>query len=60
MPLPLAVLAHPRLVERRPVEVAGGEQELLILHVGNRRIWGVTASIVVNLLARLGLGTPAG
>ncbi len=54
--LPLTVLAQPRLVERRPV-VAGGEPtEILILHVGRHRIWGVTAEIVVNLLARLGMG----
>lgn len=53
--VPLTVLAAPRLVERRPV-VAGGEPtEILILHVGRHRIWGVTAEIVVNLLARLGM-----
>lgn len=58
VPLPLAVLARPQLVERRPVELAGETQEILILHVGRHRIWGVTAAIVVNLLARLGFGSP--
>jgi len=63
--LPLTVLAHPRLVERRPVRVGGveeegEEQEIVILHVGRHRIWGVTAAIVLNLLARLGFGSPAG
>lgn len=63
VPMPLTVLARPQLVERRPVMVAGEESEILILHVGRHRIWGVTASIVVNLLDRLGmasLGAEAG
>jgi hypothetical protein len=58
VPVPLAVLARPQLVERRPVEMAGEPREILILHVGRHRIWGVTAAIVVNLLARLGFGSP--
>ncbi len=60
VPLPLATLAHPQLVERRPVEVAGEPQEILVLHAGRHHVWGVTAAIVVNLLARLGMGVPGG
>ena len=52
--LPLSALAQPQLVERRPVEVAGRASEIVILHVGRRRIWGVTARVILNLLARLG------
>jgi len=53
--LPLTVLANPRLVERRPVVAGGQPTEILILHVGGHRIWGVTAEVIVNLLARLGM-----
>jgi len=53
--LPLVALAQPKLLERRPVEAAGGQREITILHVGKRRIWGVTADVVLNLLARLGM-----
>lgn len=55
VPLPLSALADPRMVERRAVEVQGQPQEIVILHVGKRRIWGVTAAVIANLLVRLGL-----
>jgi ADP-ribose pyrophosphatase YjhB (NUDIX family) len=53
--LPLVALAQPTLLERRPVEAPGGRREITILHVGKRHIWGVTADVVLNLLARLGM-----
>jgi ADP-ribose pyrophosphatase YjhB (NUDIX family) len=56
--LPLSALAQPRLMERRPVEVGGQAAEIVILHVGKRRIWGVTAEVVLNLLRRLGMTPP--
>ena len=31
------------------------ERVLRVYHVGNRRVWGLTALIVQNLLQRLGL-----
>ena len=58
VPLPLSVLAEPRMVERRPVEIEGRRGEITVLHVGQRRIWGVTASVIANLLVRLGLVEP--
>lgn len=58
VPLPLSVLAKPRMVERRPVEIDGRQGEITVLHVGQRRIWGVTAAIIANLLVRLGLVDP--
>lgn len=58
VPIPLSVLAKPRMVERRPVELDGREVEITVLHVGRRRIWGVTAAIIANLLVRLGLVEP--
>lgn len=59
VPLPLAALAAPQLVERRPVEVGGRASEIVILHVAGRRIWGVTAEVILNLLGRLGMGAAA-
>lgn len=58
VPLPLSVLAKPRMVERRPVEIDGRQGEITVLHVGQRRIWGITASVIANLLVRLGLVEP--
>lgn len=61
VPIPITALARPRLVEERPVRVGDREEEIVILHVGKRRIWGVTATLILNLLSRLGLGgSPAG
>lgn len=53
---PLLAFANPRMVEERAVEVDGVGRMLRIYHVGNRRIWGLTARILQNLLERLGLG----
>lgn len=51
--LPFSALSSPRLVEHREVEIEGRARELTVFHVGNRQIWGVTATILENLLARL-------
>ena len=32
-----------------------GAKELRVYHIGNRRIWGLTARILQNLMVRLGL-----
>jgi 8-oxo-dGTP pyrophosphatase MutT (NUDIX family) len=53
--LPVAAFANPRLVEEREVVINGQKRDLLIYHIGNRQIWGLTARILQNLLARLGL-----
>lgn len=53
--LPLDAVANPQLVERRQVLVNGHPHELTIFHVGGRQIWGATATILMNLLERLGL-----
>jgi 8-oxo-dGTP pyrophosphatase MutT (NUDIX family) len=58
--LPLLALTQPRAVEERPVRINGRERRLRVYHVGNRRVWGLTALILENLLHRLGLATPSG
>lgn len=54
-PLPLTAFANPRMVEEREVLLNGVPRNLLIYHVGNRQIWGLTARVLQNLLVRLGL-----
>jgi 8-oxo-dGTP pyrophosphatase MutT (NUDIX family) len=51
--LPLQAIANPRMIERRTVLVNGQSHALTVFHVGNRQIWGVTATILMNLLERL-------
>jgi 8-oxo-dGTP pyrophosphatase MutT (NUDIX family) len=53
--LPLTAFSNPRMVEERPVKINGVERLLLVYHIGNRQIWGLTARILQNLLVRLGL-----
>jgi 8-oxo-dGTP pyrophosphatase MutT (NUDIX family) len=53
--LPVAAFANPKLVEEREVVINGQKRNLLIYHVGNRQIWGLTARILQNLLVRIGL-----
>lgn len=55
--VPLSALANPRMAEERLVKIQGEEKVIRIYHVGNRRVWGLTARILQNLLARLGLET---
>lgn len=57
--VPLSALANPQLIEDQPVTLDGREHLLRIYHVGNRRVWGLTARILSNLLVRLGLEEPA-
>src|SRR6185295_12225372 len=53
--LPLSAFTNPRLVEERPVKINRTTRTLRIYHVGNRQIWGLTARVLQNLLARLGM-----
>jgi len=53
--LPLSAFTNPRMVEERPVKINGVERLLLVYHVGNRQIWGLTARVLQNLLVRLGM-----
>jgi 8-oxo-dGTP pyrophosphatase MutT (NUDIX family) len=53
--LPLSAFSNPKMVEERPVKINGVERLLLVYHIGNRQIWGLTARILQNLLVRLGL-----
>jgi 8-oxo-dGTP pyrophosphatase MutT (NUDIX family) len=57
--VPLLAFSDVRLVEERLVEFDGHERMLRIYHVGGRRIWGLTARIIQNLMERLGLAAPA-
>lgn len=53
--LPLTAFTNPKMVEERPVKINGVERLLLVYHIGNRQIWGLTARILQNLLVRLGM-----
>jgi len=53
--VPLSAFANPTMVEDRAVSINGVERTLRIYHVGRRRVWGLTARILQNLLIRLGL-----
>jgi 8-oxo-dGTP pyrophosphatase MutT (NUDIX family) len=53
--LPLTAFSNPRMVEERKVKINGVERLVLVYHIGNRQIWGLTARILQNLLVRLGL-----
>lgn len=53
--LPVSAFANPKLVEEREVLINGVKRLLLIYHIGNRQVWGLTARILQNLLVRLGL-----
>jgi 8-oxo-dGTP pyrophosphatase MutT (NUDIX family) len=53
--LPLSAFANPQLVEEQDVLINGVPRNLRVYHIGNRRIWGLTARILQNLLVRLGL-----
>ena len=57
--LPVAAFANPKLVEEREVLINGQKRDLLIYHIGNRQIWGLTARILQNLLVRIGLESEA-
>ncbi len=52
---PLAALANPRMIEEREVAINGQSRRLRIYHVGRFLVWGMTARILQNLLARLGV-----
>lgn len=53
--LPLTAFANPRMVEEQEVLINGVRRNILVYHIGNRRIWGLTARVLQNLLVRLGL-----
>lgn len=53
--VPLSAFANPKMVEERPVVFNGRERVLRIYHLGSRRVWGLTARILQNLLVRLGV-----
>ena len=57
---PILAFSNPRLVEGREVEIDGVRRMLRIYHVGSRQVWGLTARILQNLLARLGVEMPGG
>ena len=56
--VPLVEFANPRMVEDREVEINGRQRTLRIYHVGGRQVWGLTARILHNLMARLGFDVP--
>jgi 8-oxo-dGTP pyrophosphatase MutT (NUDIX family) len=55
--LPLLAFADLRVVEDRVVLLDGVERIIRVYHVGGRQIWGLTATVLRNLLQRLGLSS---
>lgn len=53
--VPLMAFADVRVAEDRVVTMDGVDRSFRIYHVGRHRVWGLTAAIVQNLMARLGL-----
>jgi NUDIX domain len=51
--VPLAAFGNPRLVEEFEEVTAGGVRRVRAYHLGSRRVWGVAAGIIEDLLARL-------
>ena len=58
--VPMSALANPQLAEDREVVINGKRRTIRIYHVGCHLIWGLTARIVQNLLARLGISGTLG
>jgi 8-oxo-dGTP pyrophosphatase MutT (NUDIX family) len=56
--VPVSALANPRMIEDREVLIDGTKRQIRLYHVGSRRVWGLTAQILQNLLIRLGLEIP--
>lgn len=56
--VPLVEFANPRMVEDRQVVINGKDRTLRIYHVAGRQVWGLTARILHNLMARLGFDVP--
>lgn len=58
--VPMSALASPQLAEDREVVINGKRRTIRIYHVGRHLIWGLTARILQNLLARLGIAGTLG
>ena len=54
-PVPISAFANPKMIEDRVVTLDGQQRQLRIFHIGGRQVWGLTARIIQNLLARLGI-----
>lgn len=55
--VPLLAFANVRMTEDREVTINGQTRTLRIHHVaGGRQVWGLTARLIQNLMARLGMG----
>lgn len=56
---PIGALARPEASEEREIVVDGKPRVLRVYRAGRHRVWGVTARIVENLIARLGFARAA-
>ena len=55
--VPLLAFSDVRMAEDREVTINGQTRMLRVYHVaGGRQVWGLTARLIQNLLARLGMG----
>lgn len=52
--VPLSAFINPHLVEDQAVSINGDLRIMRVYHVGNHRVWGLTARIIQLLLQRLG------
>jgi 8-oxo-dGTP pyrophosphatase MutT (NUDIX family) len=58
--VPLMAFSDVRMTEDREVTINGRTRTLRIYHVaGGRQVWGLTARLIQNLMARLGMGGEA-
>jgi 8-oxo-dGTP pyrophosphatase MutT (NUDIX family) len=56
--VPLLAFANVRMAEDREVTINGQTRTLRVYHVaGGRQVWGLTARLIQNLMARLDLGS---
>ncbi len=58
-PVPFTYLANPEAVEEQETEAAGRRVVEPVLHYRSHRIWGPTARVVADLVARLSGGRAA-
>ncbi len=59
--VPLLAFTDVRMVEEKDVTINGETRTLRVYHVaGGRQVWGLTARLIQNLLARLGMGAMPG
>jgi len=60
IPVPLTYLANPEMVEEQEIVYGSLRFRSPVYHYRGHRVWGATARILADLLARMGVGTIQG